>query len=411
MVKSMRKAKVGLIGCGSRARSAYLPTIIEAQRKELLELVCVCDAIESVSRQVGETYHVAQYTSAEKMLEQKKDLDFVCIIANDYQHHVLGKLAAEHGKHFLLEKPMAVTLPCCDLIVKACEKAGVHYEVGEQYFRGPTDRMVVEIIKNGLIGNVLRACVNDPTPAHTSDSGLCLDMGVHCMSEVRVYIGDNPIQVSGLTKKFVPEKRNAGILQEDWGFALVEFEKGQIGEVECATSLWEDPNKNSYRQIIGTKGIINVDARKDVIEGTISLRRRVEEGFEDIPVEKNYQKVLKGFRLSIRLPGNAGMNVLNNVVVKTSPEVVWKNPYSNYDLVDTKVGVMAALMSIANAALYDKPPEYGIEARKDVEMCVAWYESSLKKKPVKLPLTTVTKYEQMVHEDYKRVFGNDPTDI
>jgi hypothetical protein len=26
-------------------------------------------------------------------------------------------------------------------------------------------------------------------------------------------------------------------------------------------------------------------------------------------------------------------------------------------------------MSIANAALYDKEPEYGIKGRKDVEMC------------------------------------------
>ena len=63
-------------------------------------------------------------------------------------------------------------------------------------------------------------------------------------------------------------------------------------------------------------------------------------------------------------------------------------------------------MSLANAALNDEPPEYGLGGRKDVEMAMAIYESSLNgMAPVKLPLEDVTAYEQMVHEDYREKFG------
>ena len=63
-------------------------------------------------------------------------------------------------------------------------------------------------------------------------------------------------------------------------------------------------------------------------------------------------------------------------------------------------------MSIANAALHDEPPEYGLRGRKDVEMAMAIYESSLNgMAPVKLPIEGITTYEQMVHEDYLRKFG------
>jgi predicted dehydrogenase len=394
----MKKAKIGLIGCGARGRSVHLPAIIEGQKGGLLELVAVCDAVEGVSRETGEAYHVPYYTSAEKMLEKEKEIDIVYITTNDYQHHVYGKLAAENGKHVFVEKPMAVTLPCCDVIIKACEKAGVYYEVGEQYFRCPTDRTVMKIVQNQQIGNVVRAHVKDPEPVHRSDSGVCMDMGVHCMSEIRTYIGGEPTKVTGLVKKLMPQQA-AGVLQEDWGFAFVEFEKGQVGTCECATTVWDDPDKDCYRQVVGTDGIIQVDARTSVIEGILSLRKRVNEKFVEVPVKKNYGSLLKGHK------------GLESIVVKTSPEIVWKNPYTGYNLTDSRIGVMDEIMSITNAALNDKPPEYGVNARKDVEMCVAWYESSLRGEPIKLPITSLTSYEKMVHEDFKKRFGRNPTDI
>ena len=63
-------------------------------------------------------------------------------------------------------------------------------------------------------------------------------------------------------------------------------------------------------------------------------------------------------------------------------------------------------MSIANAALNDKPAEYGLGGRQDVEMAMAIYESSLRGSvPIKLPLEGITDYDIAVHEDYLEKFG------
>ena len=63
-------------------------------------------------------------------------------------------------------------------------------------------------------------------------------------------------------------------------------------------------------------------------------------------------------------------------------------------------------MSLANAALGHAPPEYGLGGRKDVEMAMAIYESSLNgTAPVQLPIEGMTSYEQMLHEDYEARFG------
>ena len=101
-----------------------------------------------------------------------------------------------------------------------------------------------------------------------------------------------------------------------------------------------------------------------------------------------------------------GVDVLQRIVVHTEPAIVYENPFRNYAINDWCVGHAAEITSIANAALNDEPAEYGIEARKDVEMAMAIYESSLNgMAPVSLPLTETTGYEQAVHEDFQVKFG------
>ena len=100
------------------------------------------------------------------------------------------------------------------------------------------------------------------------------------------------------------------------------------------------------------------------------------------------------------------MDVLQRIVVHADTEIVYENPFRNYAIDDWSVGHASEIMSIAKAALNDEPAEYGREGRKDVEMAMAIYESSINgMAPVELPLEGLTAYEQMVHEDYLAKFG------
>ena len=98
--------------------------------------------------------------------------------------------------------------------------------------------------------------------------------------------------------------------------------------------------------------------------------------------------------------------MLQRIIVHTDPKISYENPFRNYRINDWCIGHAAEIMSIANAALNDKPADYGLGGRQDVEMAMAIYESSLKGSvPIKLPLKGITDYELAVHEDYLKKFG------
>ncbi len=63
-------------------------------------------------------------------------------------------LAARHGKHLLIEKPMALTLDECAAIIDAARRAGVHLVVGHSHsFDAPVQRLR-ELIESGDFGAV-----------------------------------------------------------------------------------------------------------------------------------------------------------------------------------------------------------------------------------------------------------------
>ena len=142
----MRKANIASVGCGTVATRWHLPTIAELTRKGDLNFIAVCDIDEAKASAVGKEYGLPYYTDAEEMLEKHKDIDVVDICAGDYEHHKVAKIAAEHKMHPIVEKPMAPTLPCCDVIINSCKKNGVHFEVAENYFRMPGDRILIKLI-------------------------------------------------------------------------------------------------------------------------------------------------------------------------------------------------------------------------------------------------------------------------
>ena len=395
------KAKVAILGCGNASQKWHLPTMHTLAKHGELDFVALCDMDESLAKQTGEIYGVPWYTSVEEMLEKHPDIMAVDVIAGDPLHHVLGRLIAEHGKHVMVEKPMALTLPCCDMIIDACRRNGVHFEVAENYFRMPKQRMIIKLITEGILGDIVRVYFSEPkrqdpfepTVTHSGlerpisgfgrTSGMCMDMGAHRLSQLRLYAQSEPVQITGTVRKYRSDPRS---IHEDWAHALIDFESGAVGIYE--TSRLGEAQK--YCQITGTLGGI---LDNDYFGPEIPLRLRIGEEMQDIPVETVRRKI-------------DGVDVLQRIVVHTNPEIVYENPFRDYAIDDWCVGHASEIMSIANAALNDEPPEYGLGGRKDVEMAMAIYESSLNgMTPIKLPLEDVTTYEQMVHEDYLEKFG------
>jgi phthalate 4,5-cis-dihydrodiol dehydrogenase len=76
-------------------------------------------------------------------------------IATPHQFHTPhAVLAAAHGKHIILEKPMALTLTDCDTIIGAVERRKVHLVVGHTHAFDPNVRLMRDIIVRGELGRL-----------------------------------------------------------------------------------------------------------------------------------------------------------------------------------------------------------------------------------------------------------------
>lgn len=79
----------------------------------------------------------------------------VVYIATPHQFHAPHSiLAAQHGKHIILEKPMALTLADCDAIIAAVEEAKVHLIVGHTHAFDPPIRCMAATIASGALGRL-----------------------------------------------------------------------------------------------------------------------------------------------------------------------------------------------------------------------------------------------------------------
>jgi phthalate 4,5-cis-dihydrodiol dehydrogenase len=79
----------------------------------------------------------------------------VVYVATPHQFHAAHAiLAAEHGKHVILEKPMALTLAECDAIIAAAERNKVHLIVGHTHAYDPAIRAMHRLIASGALGKL-----------------------------------------------------------------------------------------------------------------------------------------------------------------------------------------------------------------------------------------------------------------
>jgi phthalate 4,5-cis-dihydrodiol dehydrogenase len=76
-------------------------------------------------------------------------------IASPHRFHAVQTIKAmEHGKHVLVEKPLALTLEECDAVVEAAARTGVHVIVGHTHAFDPNIREMRRLIQSGELGRL-----------------------------------------------------------------------------------------------------------------------------------------------------------------------------------------------------------------------------------------------------------------
>jgi len=141
--------RIAIAGLG-RAFTIMLPTFLQDER---VRLVAAADPALHARTRFESDFAGATYDNVEALCAST-DADVV-YIATPHQFHAEHVcLAAAHGKHILVEKPMAITVDECTRMVDAVRAAGVQLVVGPSHsFDAPILR-TRELIASGRYGSM-----------------------------------------------------------------------------------------------------------------------------------------------------------------------------------------------------------------------------------------------------------------
>jgi myo-inositol 2-dehydrogenase/D-chiro-inositol 1-dehydrogenase len=86
------------------------------------------------------------------MLEERRDLDAVVVLAPNFLHAEASVAALERGLHVFCEKPMATTMPDANRMIAAAARTGKVLQIGFQMRYSPLYRALAEVVRSGEIG-------------------------------------------------------------------------------------------------------------------------------------------------------------------------------------------------------------------------------------------------------------------
>jgi phthalate 4,5-cis-dihydrodiol dehydrogenase len=126
---SERRLRLGIAGLG-RAFSLMLPTFA---RHPLVEVAAGADPRPEARTRFGKDFPAATAYATVEELCRDRAVEAV-YIATPHQFHADNVVAAaDHGKHVLVEKPMALTLAQCQAMIDAARRVGVYLVVGHSH--------------------------------------------------------------------------------------------------------------------------------------------------------------------------------------------------------------------------------------------------------------------------------------
>ncbi len=114
-------------------------------------------------------------------------------------HRQAAEIALSHGKHVLVEKPIATTLADADAMIAAAKKAGKILMVAEDMHFRPSVAFVARRIELGDIGEPLHMVVRCGAVRHPEGwaadreklgGGVFMDIGVHFVRAIRLLMGE-----------------------------------------------------------------------------------------------------------------------------------------------------------------------------------------------------------------------------
>ncbi len=252
-----------LVGCGR----------IAAKHAQLLgggeipgaRLVAVCDIVPERAEALGAKHDVPHFTDMHEMMEvHGVDVDVVCVLTESGLHAEHTIALSRHGKHVVVEKPMALTLTDADAMITACDEAGVRlFVVKQNRYNLPVVKMR-EALEAGRFGDLVMGTVRVRWSRDQAyydqdawrgtwalDGGVFTNQASHHIDLLEWCMGP-PATVFTRTRTALVD-----IESEDTGVAVITFKNGALGVVEATTATRPADLEGSL-SLLGSRGNVEI---------------------------------------------------------------------------------------------------------------------------------------------------------
>lgn len=248
----------GLIGCGA----------ISVQHTEAIaatpgaRLAAVASRSAESSRMTGERWAAPWYTDVRELLA-RPDVDVAVICTPSGLHAEQALLALEHGKHVLIEKPIALSLADADRVLAAGRAGGLQVAVVSQRRLEPALQTLHTALRQGALGQIVlvEAAVRfwrDQAYYDSAqwrgtvamDGGAVLNQGIHLVDLLRWLMG--PVHsVAGHTATLLHRME-----AEDVATASIRFASGALATLTATTCAY--PGFSQELRIYGQHGYVHL---------------------------------------------------------------------------------------------------------------------------------------------------------
>jgi phthalate 4,5-cis-dihydrodiol dehydrogenase len=383
------RLRLGVAGLG-RAFSLMVPTFAADPR---VELVAAADPRVEARRQFEQDFGGRSFDSVEALCAD--GAVEVVYVATPHQFHARHAcLAAAHGKHVLVEKPMALTLEDCRAMIDAARGAGVQLIVGPSHSFDAPVRRAREIVESGEVGRVrMIAALNitdwlyRPRRAEELDTalggGAVFNQAAHQIDVVRMLGGGRVKSVRAVTGRWDDARPTEGAYA-----ALLSFEGGAFASLVYSGYAHFDSD-----ELVGWVG--ELGERKDPARyGEARSRLAAAADEAGLKRSRNYGSP------DYRAPAGGSLHEHFGVVVVTCERADLR-PLPHGVMIHGDAGERleplaapavprsAVIDELYDAAVNGVPPLHGGEwAMATLEVCLAILESARERREISLERST-----------------------
>ena len=193
------------------------------------------------------------------------EVDVICVATPSGQHAAQTIVAAQAGKHVLVEKPMALTLADAKAMIAACDEAEVKLGVLLQRRAEPTFVRIKQAIEAGDLGELTLGLVTIPyfrSEAYYNQAdwrgtwaldggGVLMNQGIHLVDLLVWYMGD-PVEVQARV-----DTLHRVVEVEDTLTATLRFASGAQATITATTTA--APGFPHRIEVYGTGGGIQLE--------------------------------------------------------------------------------------------------------------------------------------------------------